>query len=150
MKTTRLAVVKRALLDCLAQINFANGFTTTVVPSNIHGKYDATLIDDNRDTTFPKLFVVVDSGENKPLPSSMVNRDISFLVFVYTKYINSSIPITEMTENLVDDIQVAVESDPSLGSVVNGAYVSGFISDGGILAPRGAAVVRVEVTLTSG
>jgi hypothetical protein len=144
-----LAVCKQGLINVLKRIKPSNGFTNDLSPAQILGRYDSAFVNQLDDLSYPKVMVVVDSGETTPLPAQQQHRTILFHVFVIVKALQETDDPVAMTESYIEDVEKAVYEDSSLDGTVDEAHVEGFTCDGGIKAPEGIAIITIEALRTT-
>lgn len=145
---TSLLPIKAALIDVLSTITLANGYAVEVPTGHIRGYYDASWIDDKSDATYPKVMVVVDSGVSYQLPAYQFQKTRQFLIFVFVKKLQAIEDQVATTEKFIDAIEKAIDEHSGLNGTVNNAKVTEFMTDSGILAPEGCAIIKVEVLVT--
>lgn len=145
---TTISDIKAAMIDVLLQVSPVNGYTNLIDASHVRGWYDGAWIDDDRDTEYPKVMVIVDSGSTIQQVAERHQKTMLFLIFVFVKKLQADQDQVNLTESFIEDVEKAINEHSSLNGTVNNASVQGFITDGGVLAPQGCAIVRVEVLIT--
>lgn len=135
-----LTEVKAALVDVIKSINTGNGYGTDIPEEHVFPHYVST----SNDSLFPRVFVVLDSGDTQLRPNFGQKRSIRFLVYVIVKALEDHQAPTAMIEQLLVDIEQAIYQNGSLNGTVDSAELLEFITDGGVLNPEGAAILVIE------
>ena len=146
MKT--LSEIKGAIVDALKAIKVANGYNTDLPDDHIFGFYSPAIVDDGQDATYPKAFVVPVQGDFEYQPSYQVHRTNSFAIFLFVKQQQTTDPVT-LTEKFIADVERCLSERANLNGTVNGCEVIEYVLDSGVMAPLGAAIIRVRTLVTS-
>jgi len=129
----------------LANITVANGYSTGIVSSHI---YTATSKAMTRklDTDYPKFIVVAGEGKHVQLPSRQKAKLVSFDVLAVFKA-TTAVPATpvEQAENFVEDLEGAVNTNITLGGLVENVLMTDFVTDSGFADPEGLVHAKILV-----
>lgn len=140
----KLALIRAKLADVLKTIKTAGGFLTNIVDANVHLKYDKTIADSNKDTDFPKVFIVINAGNSTQLTSNRSEEEIAYSVIVIFKALTATQDPNLMCENLREDVKQAILNNRTLSGLVEYCWMDGFSTDGGYLFPEGAIVFKIS------
>ncbi len=145
MKT--VTEIKTAIIDSLKHIKIANGYATDLSDSRIFGFYSPEIADDELDASFPQAFVVPVTGEFEYAPGGQMHRTNHFAIFLFVKQQQTTDPVT-LTEKFIGDVERCLSERAHLNGTVNGCEVIEYVMDSGVMAPRGAAILRVRTLVT--
>lgn len=146
MKT--VSEIREAIVTALKAIKVANGYHTDLPDAHIYGFYAPQIADDEADATFPKAFVVSVSGGYEYLPGRQSHRTDQFALLLFVKKQQTTEPVT-MTENFIADVERCLSERANLNGTVNGCEVTEYALDSGVMAPIGAAIIRVRTLVTT-
>jgi len=144
-----ISEVKAALVATLAGIVGGTDYANAIPDGHIYDHYSSAIVDNSSDASFPKVIVVLDSGTSESRPAEQFIKTLRFLIFVFVKKLEASHDQVNTTESFIEDVEKAIEQNSGLNGTVNNASVTEFLTDGGVLAPMGCAIITVEALLTS-
>lgn len=146
MKT--VSEIRDAIVAALKAIKIANGYKTDLPDAHVYGFYAPQIADDEADATFPKAFVVSVSGEYEYFPGRQSHRTNNFAIFLFVKKQQTTDPV-KMTEEFIEDVERCLSERANLNGTVNGCEVTEYVMDSGVMAPIGAAIMRVRTLVTT-
>lgn len=144
---SQLADIRNALKSLLTSMRTTNGYSQNLLPANYKENYDEAALATSKDSDYPKLFLLSAAGNVDPQPSARFIIKRTFMVVIILKQTVPNGPsIATQVDDVVDDVQTLLESDPTLGGKVEMANMLEFSTDSGTLYPEAAAAITVQVT----
>lgn len=144
MKSTP-SQIRSALVTVLQRLKTANGFKTNLPDDKIYTNYSAQLVANKADSSYPKLFVLTDSGANKAKAANNQLRALSFIcIFVCKKVAGFTKEPEEQCLDLLDDLEELMLQNDDLNGTVLSAGLAEFVTDSGVLLPEGSVVFHIE------
>lgn len=145
MSLQPIATVKAALITAIKSITTANGYANTIDPTHLKDRYDQAFLSNMKDDLYPKFCLFSHAGTQERLPGLERKADFEFNLIIITKQIGSTdTPGDEKAESLLADFMDLFYTNDTLGGVVQDVSITDFLLDGGVLAPEGAALVRLK------
>lgn len=144
MKTTP-SQVKAALITVLKKLKVANGFKTNLPDDKIYTVYSAQLVATKTDASYPKLFVLADSGSNEGRAANRQEKSLSFIcIFVCKNVAGYTKEPEEQCMDLLDDLEELMLQNDDLNGTVLSAGLAEFVTDSGVLLPEGSVVFHIK------
>jgi hypothetical protein len=143
-----LGNIRDALIAVVSSINPDNGFKTLVDPAKVYKYFNANLIKNQADSTYPKVFVVADQGTREQAISGTKNQHLEYLVIFVgklTKPKPTAEEVAKLAEDFVEDLDKAIDQHDTLNGTVQRAQMTVFAIDGGFTYPESVAVCHVEI-----
>lgn len=130
--------------------------------THVKERFDAAWLGQKGDTQYPKAFIILDDGAQRLEASGRAARQTSFLVMFVCKQgptsedgspvLSADAPFgwpygseSEQVSQFIQDFDLALKADDTLGGTVMEARMEGFVSDSGLAHPEGAVWIKVEV-----
>lgn len=146
MPNSKIKQIREALKTVLQKIRVAQGYSVDILPAAMKRNFSAKSIAQRQDGDYPKIFVQIDSGDNKPKPSGRYEKEIIFIVIAVVKKQAPADPDPEdAISDLIDDIDKVINANDTLENTVIDAQVENFTTDSGVLNPEGVALIQVKV-----
>jgi hypothetical protein len=145
MAATTLRQVREALQAGLLTITTANGYGITILPKNLYKTYTAGVMNNKKDGDYPKVFVLLDKGDNKKMPSNRYEKLVTYIVIIVTRALASeTLTPQEKIEGIIEDVDAMLHANDTLGTKVTDATLVGFTSDSGNVHPEASAAFKIE------
>jgi hypothetical protein len=124
-------------------IRISAGYQNDFDPNKVYKGWRANISADERDSQYPKTFVMLDHGEQVPGISGD-DTEILGLVIVHVVKKTASNDGQTLVESALKDFLRFFSLNRTLGNFVQNASIVEFATDGGVLEPEGTLAIRVK------
>src|SRR5688572_13140628 len=138
------AEVRAALVACIKTIQKSSGYANDVEASHVYPKWSQQIADAQDDNLYPKIFVVMETGNDNRLIGDNARLELDFAVVVIVKKIKTTDDPQVMADSFLDDFEKMIKLQGTLNGTVHDVSLPNFAVDGGALDPEGAVVVRLH------
>jgi hypothetical protein len=148
---TTITDIRTALIAMLGTISKANGYANDIPSGHVYRCFDSAIFNSKDAELYPKVFLLIDTGDQQGLPSNRYEREVYFIILMFiTQDLASSPQETDAElqvriESFIEDLDRAVSINNTLGGIANEVLFESFTTDGGITKPEAGALCRINV-----
>ncbi len=147
MANRKLSEIKDALASLIASMTEAGDYYMDVDATHVFKQFNQTTVSNKADDSYPKFFVLVESGDNAKEPAGRVAKHLSIWIVAIVKKIleEDDAPNVQM-EALAEDFEKLLTANDTLNGTVEDVVLKRYKLDAGELAPEGAGVFELDIT----
>ena len=143
----KISDIRAALATALADINGGGVFYTRLLPANIHDTFSNKIMLKREERDYPKACITLEDGKFEKRPSNCVFTTLNLLVVLAVKNNGErDIAAQIKIEKFVEDLEIAVNLNSTLGGLVEDLSLVDFETDGGFTDPEGIAACSLIAT----
>lgn len=144
MAAKKIKEVIAGLKTVLKKIIIADGYSLTLTAANIREQFSRNAMENQDDSQYPKVFVMVDDGGIDEEVSSRARKHLNFLVILVLKRTAENDVPQDRLNDFVDDVDKVISLNTTLDNTVEDASVTYWNVDGGVCDPEAIGIVRIE------
>ena len=136
--------IKAALIAVLTSMTTPS-YATVIASGNIYKSFNQKFIAATKDSDYPKLVLITESGTTANLPGNSQSETLNFNIVFIDKDKNNNVDLAGKLDDFIEDIRKLMQLNSTLSDTVMDASMTDYKTDAGYLSPEGAVVINIAV-----